>query len=133
MHLPLDYPRINQFPEWFTTDCQKPYVVRDIGAETQQTVTGEQLQKGMRVELKPSVELRWKVHSLQWDDALPCGVEQGAKTAENTHISSFGGATVGAVSDRLAPEPSELIALSPSLPEVVHKNSGYYYVAECVE
>ena len=22
MHLPLDYPRINQFPEWFTTQRQ---------------------------------------------------------------------------------------------------------------
>ena len=27
MNLPLDYPRINQFPEWFTVDFEKEYIV----------------------------------------------------------------------------------------------------------
>jgi hypothetical protein len=30
MHLPLDYPRINQFPEWFTVDASRSYVVAAV-------------------------------------------------------------------------------------------------------
>jgi len=70
MRLPLDYPRINQFPEWFTADAQTRYAVREIGAETEQTVTGKQLQEGLPVELKPGAELRWKVHSLRSEKSL---------------------------------------------------------------
>ena len=40
MHLPLDYPRINQFPEWFTADLQSRYTVHDIAAEKHTTLTG---------------------------------------------------------------------------------------------
>ena len=31
MHLPLDYPRINQFPEWFTVDAERTYQVTRSG------------------------------------------------------------------------------------------------------
>ena len=28
LHLPIDYPRINQFPEWFTVEEKKEYKFR---------------------------------------------------------------------------------------------------------
>lgn len=65
MHLPLDYPRINQFPEWFTVDAQARYSVRNLTAGQGSTLSGRQLQEGMAVEAKPGVELRWIVTPAQ--------------------------------------------------------------------
>jgi formylglycine-generating enzyme required for sulfatase activity len=42
MHLPLDYPRINQFSEWFTVGATEKYDVR-IGEEPARTVEGVDL------------------------------------------------------------------------------------------
>ena len=42
MHLPFDYPRINQFPEWFTVDPLARYEVR-IGDAPARTVDGADL------------------------------------------------------------------------------------------
>jgi len=51
MRMPMDYPRINQFPEWFTAASGAKYVVgpADSGATT--AFAGMQLQKGVPVEL----------------------------------------------------------------------------------
>jgi len=51
MHLPLDYPRINQFPEWFTVQADAAYQV-SLEEEKSQTVKGAELAKGIPVELK---------------------------------------------------------------------------------
>ncbi len=48
MHLPLDYPRINQFPEWFTADAKRQYEVA-IGEKTT-TLNGRDLWKGLSLE-----------------------------------------------------------------------------------
>jgi hypothetical protein len=61
MRLPLDYPRINQFPEWFTTDAAKKYTVRNITAASEAGFPGEQLQDGIPVKLEPGKELRLTV------------------------------------------------------------------------
>jgi len=61
MHLPLDYPRINQFPEWFTTEADRRYAIRDLVANTDQTLTGKALQDGIAIALKPATELRWRL------------------------------------------------------------------------
>jgi len=58
MHLPLDYPRINQFPEWFTAEADDRYVVRDAAAAKDSPATGRALQDGLPVDLKPGVQLR---------------------------------------------------------------------------
>ena len=58
LHLPLDYPRINQFPEWFTTAAEQHYIVRNATGGTQDTFTGKQLQEGLSLDLQPAVELR---------------------------------------------------------------------------
>ena len=51
MHLPLDYPRINQFPEWFTVQADARYQVKLDSAQPQKQ-TGAQLAKGIPVKLK---------------------------------------------------------------------------------
>ena len=58
MGLPLDYPRINQFPQWFTAEAGQSYVIEDAVAHTETRYTGSELQTGIPVELKPGVESR---------------------------------------------------------------------------
>lgn len=58
MRLPLDYPRINQFPEWFTAQADARYQVRNaVTGETQER-TGKELLDGLAVSLKGGEELR---------------------------------------------------------------------------
>ncbi len=43
MYLPPDYPRINQFPEWFTAEPDRSYPIRNVADETKETFSGKQL------------------------------------------------------------------------------------------
>jgi hypothetical protein len=52
MRLPLDYARINQFPEWFTVDAKTRYQVV-INGKGQQAVTGAALAAGLPLHLAP--------------------------------------------------------------------------------
>jgi hypothetical protein len=56
MKLPLDWPRINQFPEWFTAESQKTYTVTDLSANSKTNYTGKQLQQGLTITLQPGTE-----------------------------------------------------------------------------
>jgi hypothetical protein len=56
MKLPLDWPRINQFPEWFTVQPDKTYTVTDLSANSKATYTGKQLQTGIPITLQPLIE-----------------------------------------------------------------------------
>ena len=58
MGLPLDYTRINQFPEWFTVGAGQSYVIEDPITHTETQHSGSELQTGIPVELKPGVESR---------------------------------------------------------------------------
>jgi hypothetical protein len=58
MRLPLDYPRINQFPEWFTARAGARYEVRNAAGGGKQTRTGKELLAGLAVSLKAGEELR---------------------------------------------------------------------------
>jgi hypothetical protein len=51
MHLPLDWPRINQFPEYFTVESDKNYKVRTDSDPEAEVIKGEELQKGYPVSL----------------------------------------------------------------------------------
>ncbi len=61
LHLPLDYPRINQFPEWFTAEADQEYGIEDLATGKTSSHLGKELWKGMAVELEPGVETRLKV------------------------------------------------------------------------
>ena len=52
MHLPWDWPRINQFPEWFTTEESTQYELINLKAKTSEVFTAKQLTNGIKVFLK---------------------------------------------------------------------------------
>jgi hypothetical protein len=56
MHLPLDYPRINQFPEWFTVDPLAKYEVR-VGDGPARVVEGAALYD-YPLSLRPETPVR---------------------------------------------------------------------------
>lgn len=60
LHLPLDYPRINQFPEWFTVEAAQSYRVKGIAGKTQK-FTGARLSEGIPLSLEAGRELRLTV------------------------------------------------------------------------
>lgn len=59
LKLPIDYPRINQFPEWFVTDAGATYTLGD------KTYTGAQLQSGIPITLNPNQELRLRATAVK--------------------------------------------------------------------
>jgi hypothetical protein len=62
MHLPLDYTRINQFPEWFTVQADARYQVK-LGSGRSQNKTGAQLAEGIPMKLKAGQTLLVEVNS----------------------------------------------------------------------
>jgi hypothetical protein len=57
MKLPLDWPRINQFPEWFTVDQNKRYLVQDLTSNTRKSYTAQQMADGVDISIKTDVPL----------------------------------------------------------------------------
>jgi hypothetical protein len=58
LHLPLNYPRINQFPEWFTVDASKTYTCTAGDQQNPVSYSGDKLLTGIDVTVKPNRELR---------------------------------------------------------------------------
>jgi hypothetical protein len=48
LHMPLDYPRINQFPEWFTAKEKQRYVME---GSQKMSISGEELLEGIDLKL----------------------------------------------------------------------------------
>jgi hypothetical protein len=55
LHLPQDYPRINQFQEWFTVDADRTYRVSRAGGAPQ-SCAGQLLLAGLAVDLQTANE-----------------------------------------------------------------------------
>ena len=53
MKLPYDWPRINQFPEWFAADPDARYALVDVEAGTKEVHSGKTMQQGLRMRLEP--------------------------------------------------------------------------------
>ncbi len=63
MHLPSDWPRINQFPEYFTVEKDKTYqIITDENAELM--IPGEELQKGYPVKVRKGTSLKLIIKSI---------------------------------------------------------------------
>ncbi|MBA7533577.1 hypothetical protein ES705_25818 [subsurface metagenome] len=52
LHLPIDYPRINQFPEWFTINRDQRYRIHVDVKSDDDVILGKDLIKGLPVELE---------------------------------------------------------------------------------
>lgn len=63
MHMPVDWPRINQFPEWFTADPKKKYKLLNEKGKLLRTISGEQLLQGISLDLKKNQMLKLMVMS----------------------------------------------------------------------
>lgn len=51
MNMPLDWPRINQFPEWFTVASQRRYHIMDESGRLLHVLAGKELHDGVEIEL----------------------------------------------------------------------------------
>lgn len=60
----IDYPRINQFPEWFTVSPGKKYKVKNISNFSEKIYSGEELQKGLSLKLQANKELKLEIFPL---------------------------------------------------------------------
>ena len=49
LHLPFDWPRINQYPEWFTVEKNKNYSVTVNGQKSR--YSGAELSKGLALSV----------------------------------------------------------------------------------
>jgi len=63
MKMPLDWPRINQFPEWFTAESDKRYAVHDLTHNSKKIYTGKQLQEGITINLERGSERKLLVQT----------------------------------------------------------------------
>ncbi|MEM9282961.1 MAG: hypothetical protein AAGA96_14130 [Verrucomicrobiota bacterium] len=52
MKLPLDWPRINQFPEWYSVDAETDYVIRDLSKKDDSSVSGTSLLRGLEISVQ---------------------------------------------------------------------------------
>lgn len=59
--LPIDWPRINQFPEWFTVEDELTYLLTNLETGDQREVSGEVLHSGYPLELKGGETQTWLV------------------------------------------------------------------------
>jgi hypothetical protein len=56
MKMPLDWPRINQFPEWFTVRDQIHYLIEYQGNNEKELYMSGELHQGLDIKLKPGEE-----------------------------------------------------------------------------
>ncbi|OFY67783.1 MAG: hypothetical protein A2V64_03835 [Bacteroidetes bacterium RBG_13_43_22] len=63
LNLPFDWPRINQFQEWFTPETGKNYSVKVNGVES--FYKGEALHNGIHLRMQKGDRLRIDVVELQ--------------------------------------------------------------------
>ena len=64
MHLPLDWPRINQFPEYYTVEKGKNYLIQMEDSRKSIVIKGEDLQKGFPLKMKKGETLRMIVEEV---------------------------------------------------------------------
>jgi hypothetical protein len=64
MHLPLDWPRINQFPEYFTVKKGDSYIVETGTGKKDITYSGEALLNGLPVRVKEGKDLKLIIQGL---------------------------------------------------------------------
>ncbi len=61
LKLPMDYPRINQFPEWFTLNDDKNYELYDEHSGKSKVYSGIILNEGLNISLKKDITYLFKL------------------------------------------------------------------------
>ena len=52
MKLPIDWPRINQFPEWFVAEQDQEYKLVDYVKKEKQSLKGSEMIKGLDIHVE---------------------------------------------------------------------------------
>jgi hypothetical protein len=66
MHLPLDWPRINQFSEYFTVESDNDYAITQENSLSDQIIHGKELLNGYPVRIKGGTVLKaiiWEINN----------------------------------------------------------------------
>ncbi len=63
MHMPVDWPRINQFPEWWAVRADKDYQVYEATSQSPKTYTGRQLHEGIPIDLQAATARYFRIHT----------------------------------------------------------------------
>jgi hypothetical protein len=58
MHLPIDWPRINQFPEYFTIEKKNEYTIMTDNTRNEQIIKGSELENGFQIRIKGGKSVR---------------------------------------------------------------------------
>ena len=61
LHLPMDYPRINQFPEWFTVTENNELRLRKAADAKETTLAGRVLREGLPLKLAAGERALWTI------------------------------------------------------------------------
>ncbi len=61
LRLPLDWPRINQFPEWFVVPAGRSLVLRDASTGVEQRLAAERIHEGWPLALMAGQVVRLAV------------------------------------------------------------------------
>jgi hypothetical protein len=64
LRLPLDYPRINQFPEWFPVSAETRYEIAEPATGRRRELAGRELRDGLSLELAAGEERRIRIRAL---------------------------------------------------------------------
>ena len=64
LHLPIDYPRINQFPEWFIAEDQKEYRLVGNKYKSKEYLTGAELKNGIGLNLTAGIDYHFVVEEV---------------------------------------------------------------------
>ena len=64
MKLPIDWPRINQFPEWYTIKPHLEYKIKNINTDSSEKYNGSNLMEGVFIKLDPKINHRLVVTEL---------------------------------------------------------------------
>ncbi len=78
MHLPFDWPRINQFPEYFTSEKEKIYTLSASNALKDKVINGDELRDGFPVRIRKGETLKLIISQLSLPQ-LPASIIQGIK------------------------------------------------------
>lgn len=61
MNMPLDYPRINQFPQWYAVDSEASYQIIDSNNSQTQTIKGQDFMEGVSLTLSAGERKSWAI------------------------------------------------------------------------
>ncbi|MEX2512294.1 MAG: hypothetical protein WD398_05265 [Cyclobacteriaceae bacterium] len=66
-NLPLDYPRINQYPEWFVVVPEKNYRVEFYSGEADRLFTGKELLDGIQLKIEKDQQINLSVYPVEME------------------------------------------------------------------